>query len=318
LIISVLCNQFISGQPQRFQHITTNDGLSQNSVISITQDSTGFIYFATQDGLNRYDGTNFSLYEEFFIDVTRANFSQLGKIYVDKLNKLWITTLDGQVKRKANASSEFVSVAGIQEASYIFHYSDSQYFVGSFSQGLFELNVEQDSITVSHVIQDMTVNQIVEHEKVLYLATSRGVIKYTPNHSSTFIPDLQKYQVSKLLFHKDKLFISTYGDGVFVSSDMKTISQMKLIPPDLNVQDILIDKEERLWIATYGKGLYLIKDDLVESFYYEAQNEYSINYNDILCIFEDANSNIWFGTDGGGVSFINLAQLAPKMMDSYL
>lgn len=295
-------------QPQSFQHITTNDGLSQNSVISIAQDSFGFIYFATQDGLNRYDGTNFTVFEEFFLDVTRANFSQLGKIYVDKDNSIWITTLEGQLKRKTNEVNTFQIIPGIQEASCIIQVSDNFYYVGSFSRGLFELSIQEDKIEVNHLLDDITVNLIEAHDDVLFLATSKGVIKYTPNHASILFPSLQEYQINKLLFHDDKLFISTYGNGVFQSDDLKTVKHVPLVPTNLNVQDILIDKRDRLWIATYGDGLYLVKDDVLYTYVYEAQNIYSINYNDILSIYEDANFNIWFGTDGGGVSLINADQ----------
>jgi len=308
LIIISNNNQYVYCQPQSFQHITTNDGLSQNSVISITQDSFGFIYLATQDGLNRYDGTNFSVYEEFFKDTTRPNFSRLGKVYVDKKNSLWITTLDGQLKRKTEEAVDFELISGIQEASYVFHYTEDTYYIGSFSQGLFELTFDNDTVVINQVIKDITVNQIVEHQNVLYLATSKGIIKYTPNHSSILFPELQDFQVSKILFHDNKLVVSTYGHGVFQSDDLKIIYKLNLIPKDLNVQDILFDIEQRLWIATYGKGLFMLKDDILMSYFNEAQNENSINYNDILCIFEDANSNLWFGTDGGGVSFINSGQ----------
>jgi len=55
-----------------FKTLTINDGLSQNSVISIAQDSIGYLWLATQDGLNRYNGSEFKYYDKQFEDITRS------------------------------------------------------------------------------------------------------------------------------------------------------------------------------------------------------------------------------------------------------
>ena len=75
-----------------FNNLTVDNGLSQNSVVSIAQDSIGYLWFATQDGLNKYDGTSFKYYKKQFEDVTRSNYSKLGKVYVDRNNDIWIIT----------------------------------------------------------------------------------------------------------------------------------------------------------------------------------------------------------------------------------
>ena len=67
-----------------FSHLSIEDGLSQNSVLSIAQDSIGYMWFVTQDGLNRYDGRSFKIYSKQFEDITRPTFSRLGKVYIDK------------------------------------------------------------------------------------------------------------------------------------------------------------------------------------------------------------------------------------------
>ena len=69
---------------QSFGQLSVNDGLSQNSVVSVTQDSIGYLWLATQDGLNKYDGNTFQKHEAFFLDVTKPTYSNLGKVYTDR------------------------------------------------------------------------------------------------------------------------------------------------------------------------------------------------------------------------------------------
>src|SRR5690606_25403153 len=82
--------QSISKKQFAFKTLSINDGLSQNSVISIAQDSIGYLWLATQDGLNKYDGKTVTHYNKQFEDITRPTFSKLGKLYIDKQNNLWI------------------------------------------------------------------------------------------------------------------------------------------------------------------------------------------------------------------------------------
>jgi len=81
--------------PIRFHTLSISNGLSQNSVIDIVQDSTGYIWFATQDGLNRYDGHQFKYYEKYFWDYTQPKKILLGSLMVDSHGALWILSDTG-------------------------------------------------------------------------------------------------------------------------------------------------------------------------------------------------------------------------------
>ncbi|MGB5665615.1 MAG: two-component regulator propeller domain-containing protein, partial [Maribacter sp.] len=86
----LLCLQLVKSQNQiSFRQLSVKDGLSQNSAISIAQDSTGYLWIATQDGLNKYDGRAFNIHPFKYLDITKTNYSNLGKIYRDKRGGLW-------------------------------------------------------------------------------------------------------------------------------------------------------------------------------------------------------------------------------------
>ena len=107
LLCLIICPFFSLGQEGldisknqfAFQVLDVDKGLSQNSVVSIAQDSTGFLWFATQEGLNRYDGRGFNYYNKQFEDVTRSTYSRLGKIYAGSDNSFWIVTLSGKLEK---------------------------------------------------------------------------------------------------------------------------------------------------------------------------------------------------------------------------
>ncbi|MGM9735989.1 MAG: two-component regulator propeller domain-containing protein [Candidatus Cryptobacteroides sp.] len=78
-----------------FMHISVNDGLSQNTVLSCCQDKLGQMWFATLDGLNRYDGYDFRIYRNNPEDSTSIASDIIRKVYLDHSGRLWIGTGKG-------------------------------------------------------------------------------------------------------------------------------------------------------------------------------------------------------------------------------
>jgi ligand-binding sensor domain-containing protein len=90
LILNCIVFAGFSQQKLSFRQLSVNDGLSQNSAVSVTQDHEGFLWIATQEGLNRYDGKEFRIYSKKFIDITQETHLQLGKVFADSKNRIWI------------------------------------------------------------------------------------------------------------------------------------------------------------------------------------------------------------------------------------
>src|SRR5688572_16737376 len=79
----------------KFTHLTNRDGLSQSTVQAIVKDKYGFMWFGTQDGLNRYDGYSFKVYRHNPKDSTSLRTSHILTLYVDRQQKLWVGTING-------------------------------------------------------------------------------------------------------------------------------------------------------------------------------------------------------------------------------
>jgi ligand-binding sensor domain-containing protein len=84
-------------QDIRFKHLTNNNGLSQNLVLSITQDQEGYMWFGTKDGLNKYDGYRFIVFQNEPNNQNSISSNYISELFTDKNGKLWIGTEDGIV-----------------------------------------------------------------------------------------------------------------------------------------------------------------------------------------------------------------------------
>ena len=111
LVILVLLSLSITLLPDstqiKFEHISITDGLSQNTVNCILQDSKGFMWFATEDGLNKYDGYDFSIYDSDPDDPGTININYVWTIYEDRFGTLWVGTWGGGLNRFDRANECF-------------------------------------------------------------------------------------------------------------------------------------------------------------------------------------------------------------------
>ncbi|NOY60951.1 MAG: hypothetical protein GXO75_18735, partial [Calditrichaeota bacterium] len=111
LFISIVLLNLLYSQEQdiKFKHITTAQGLSSNIVYDLIQDSRGFMWFATQDGLNRFDGSNFKIFKYNPLDANSIAVNWCQSLYEDKFGKLWIGTLYGGLNLYDPNTEKFVA-----------------------------------------------------------------------------------------------------------------------------------------------------------------------------------------------------------------
>ena len=95
LLIFCTTRGFSQNQSLEFEHIGTAEGLSQINVNCIIQDSRGFMWIGTRDGLNKYDGYKFTVYSHSFQDENTLSNNQISDLVEDRDGNIWIATLDG-------------------------------------------------------------------------------------------------------------------------------------------------------------------------------------------------------------------------------
>lgn len=295
-----------------FRELTVEYGLSQNSVVSISQDSVGYMWFATQDGLNKYNGKQFTHFQYQFEDVTRSTYSKLGKVYIDGDDDVWITSNSGILHKLDKNSQKFVKVSNIENVSAIIQSNSKDHYLGTFGSGLYRVNNQsQDTIQIlkpEH--KHLTVYDFFQYKDKVLSASENGILELKGS-SYEYKKLIKNTNYSAFSAKQDTLFLGSYGKGLFYSIgnnlEFKPFVGFKnaSLPNDLIIQDLLVDSRGKLWIATYGDGAYLVdfKKETVQHFVANKTNPYALHYNDVLCLYEDFTGIVWLGTDGSGLNY---------------
>ncbi|MCK0158560.1 helix-turn-helix domain-containing protein [Cellulophaga sp. F20128] len=302
-------------KPFSFNRLTINDGLSQNSVISIAQDSIGHLWLATQDGLNKYNGKSFTYYDKQFEDITRPTFSKLGKIYVDKEKQLWIISSSGKLERYHLKSDTFLPIKTFNNVSTIFQDSNLNMYVGTYDNGLYRIDAtSKDTLQLFRAKdKEKTVYDFIETNSSLIVVTSSSIFEFDHTHSYNPLRITNRNNANFSTLERDKnntIWLGTFGKGLYYKPENESSFvkyQHDGLPEDLSIQDLLIDKNNRLWIATYGNGAYVVdlQNNTLANYKADKNNPFALQYNDLLCLYEDVTGIIWLGSDGAGANYFD-------------
>uniref|UniRef100_UPI0025887C1F ligand-binding sensor domain-containing protein n=1 Tax=Algoriphagus sp. TaxID=1872435 RepID=UPI0025887C1F len=299
-----------------FRQLSVNDGLSQNSAVSIAQDPKGFLWVATQEGLNRYDGNQFLVYPKKFNDITQESQVILGKVLADKKGRIWIIPDTNIPEFLESRADTFVAVEGIHSANEIFEDQSGRIWFGTLSGQLFLWNEDLQAAENVWINPSKEVVDIGEFADEL-LVTFKDEIALLDQKNfklRSLIKGKSSSPFSKSLVTKQgKLLIGTLKEGLWIANDngenLMPISDFlqlaKLDIDDAMVLDLYQDSKGMIWVATYGNGSFMIDLETrqIQHFTYSKQNPRSLHYNDILCLYEDYTGTIWLGSDGAGLSF---------------
>ena len=131
----------------RFFHLTTADGLSHDIVYAIAQDPQGFLWFGTQDGLNRYDGYTFTVFRHLRSDPWSLVHNTVQALAVDPAGALWVGTAGG-LDRYDRDAGRFVHYPEIFESvTVIYEDREGTIWVGTAGSGLFRYDRQSDRFT---------------------------------------------------------------------------------------------------------------------------------------------------------------------------
>ncbi|MEN8117710.1 MAG: two-component regulator propeller domain-containing protein [Bacteroidota bacterium] len=324
VIIILLANVFCSGHEFNIEYLTAEQGLSQNEVTSIIQDSKGFMWFGTRAGLNRYDGYDFV---HFKSRVNKENYlsnPSIECLYKDNNGNLWIGTKSGglnfydyskekfyHLKQFGNSSIDLsnVQILSINESK------DGQILIGTGSSGLYIIDSNRNS--VKNILADSRVYKIVaDKDNNVWMGSNNGLLKLDLNSYKTEEINLGKYiGVTDFFFDPDDEHLWIVGwEGGLTKYNLRTGTWKRF---SLNEEDdqfrssqnsthsILIDNKNKIWIGTWGAGVFSFDREKQTFEKIEIRprfkRDFNTGYDIILDIFEDKDKNIWIGVDGGGL-----------------
>lgn len=316
----------------RFNHLSVNDGLSQSTVNAILQDRYGYMWFGTQDGLNRYDGYNFIVYRNDNDDSTTISDNWVWAMLEDTRGDLWVGTYNGGLNRFDRNRNVFENYRYIQvevtnvnanNVSCIAEDKSGTIWAGTWGMGIFYFNRGLKKLiqpapdsNITNTLSNPNVRcMTVSQNGLLWIGTWDGLNVYNPitqqfihyKHDKNNPKSISGDRiVSVFEDKKGNIWISTYAEGLN-RFDSKKNEFIRYNLESNNVGQIAEDKEENLWIATRGDGLILLnenagKHSVIRS---NSRNNYGLSDESVYSIFSDRLGGIWIGTSGDGINYYN-------------
>lgn len=329
----------LSAQPSLITHLGVEQGLSNNQVMSITQDKDGFLWIATEEGLNKFDGLRFT---RFFKHNHQISGNELNYVLADpKEPVIWIATQrDGlnayhyakdslsvfqhlDDDENSLATNDVTSITpsadgnlwlstyhrGVEyfdKSNKIFTHYNTSTLTGLPSDNVWTVLDDQDGhLFIGHVSDGLSV-----------LTLGSNLVKnYRHNPADPeSIPGNEVRRVYKdshqnIWVGTDRgLVLFNTEKEIFIRPDESLES-----PLNAAIFDIRQTEDNKLWITTELNGVYVL--DLRQHFFTSSSllgmqhytvgyNKYSLSNPTVRCVFQDSFNNIWLGTYGGGINFI--------------
>ena len=319
-----------------FKRIGTKEGLSSSDVLCMLQDSRGFVWIGTENGLNRYDGHQFRRFFNDPSDSLSLSNNYVTSIIEDTKGRIWVATWGGglnyfdrelnQFKQSSynpnnpkSISSNFISrIVEDKTGKLWLATSAGVTVINAETQNYTRLVHQPDDATT---LSDNNVTSVYsDSQGTIWVGTDNGDLNRFDGSDSTFIhyPIKQESNRSNLgnkivpIFEDSqrRLWVGTAFDGLFLI-DQKTgkfQSFKDLTASDRlaksNIQCIGEDDNTNLWIGTENEGLYLFSQDLKKTTHFLSDeiDDKSISSSSVTAVLKDATGNMWVGLFSGGIN----------------
>jgi len=276
----LFCNAVAQIPNVTFNYLSITNGLSQNTVFSVLQDKHGFMWFATHDGLNKYDGYNFEIYKADKHNSNSLSGNIVYAIIQSSDGLIWAGTNGGGVSVYNMYINKFTRYTYSDTAAHglnsnvirsLFEDKQGDIWIGTDNSGL-NLLYRKTNKMISFKASDVTNN--------------------LPNNKINFI----RQQNDSLIW------ICTNNGMAIINKSTLQVSNLFLSPPagiQPEVYNVLFDNGFA-WIGTkWGLIKYNLKTKRIQLFTHSESDEYSLSHNTITGLLNENNTYLWVGTSDG-------------------
>lgn len=329
------CTDFMYSQQSSvgldFNILSTTDGFPTNEIQKVYQDREGFMWFATRNGLCRYDGYQITVYSSNHLKSPVLTSNNIYCLADDDQGNLWVGTYNGMNRfDKRSGTFEPVEIRNTSNkvVSCILVTQNNEVWIG-LDDGLFRYDPRENTFT-HHSLQrigDITitgsVKSIIEDTSgEIWIGTwNSGLYRYSPSKNIFYAyPQLNQRNSAHAIYEdgRKNIWIGTWGEGLHLLENPRDMGNLRLKtyrhdtndPESLSdnlVYDICEDiHTNTLWIGTRS-GLSMLEYDNPSGFinWSTTHKTNKLPSNEVNSIIRDNKENIWIGTIGGGVLFIN-------------
>ncbi|MCQ2209504.1 MAG: response regulator [Paludibacteraceae bacterium] len=316
LLISIYA--VYAGEVATFYRYSSKDGLSCNYVHDIVQDKDGFLWIATEYGLNRFDGVHFRNY--FVEDCPSLERNQLMHLYCTSKGNLVVGGNNGVLISYDEKTDSFKNLIPDDfKTSYYkgitsFYTDDTQCDWVTTTNGIYYYNEQKGKYDKYPYLTDSTLSffssGMMKDAFGRYLCgTYTGLLVYDEkgNHIKEYDDCLSVGMMisSIITVEKNKYLVASFVGGLWLitEEDNGNIKKAELLEaPFINVNSVIKDSKNNFWFGAAGSGLWKATYD--GKFHYqkiEPQNIKSEELKKIHCLYEDRNGDIWIGTQNAGL-----------------
>jgi sensor histidine kinase/response regulator len=321
-----------------FKNITIEDGLSQSTVETIYQDSKGYIWIGTNDGLDRYNGYEFKHYKHDKYDKNSIANNYIVDIIEDKNGYIWVSTIGG-LSRINPDKDEIKNYYSKEDSGNLSNSNLWQILctkdnrlIASTIDGLNVYDKNKDKFTrILYKEGELPSQYIYSLEEDInghiWVGTDNGLVELDKDLNivksyQDAIEDSDVYNVYD--DSKGNIWVCTLDNGLFkINLDDNSVenyknNNSKISIPSNNVRDIISDSEGKLWIAT-DKGLCTFDYEREEFITYNKKSYQSNSLIDdeIFCLLKDSSGLIWIGTYSGISRFNPNSNFTHFKLDPY-
>lgn len=335
LFITIALNLDLGAQSIPFNRLTTQDGLSNNYVYDLLQDQLGFLWFATDDGLNRFDGYEFKVFRNDPNDKNSISDNSIWTITEDRTGKLWIGTKNGFVNCYDPVLDKFThwqiksNITKENPITTIYIDSKDSIWIGTYRSGIYKINPTTGQTTHwDHNADDPTtlsnnyISSIVEDGSGdIWIGTFNGLNKFNPNISTTEFKHYVKskntkncltdnliWAITQSKIDKNVLWLGTANGLTTLDTKSETFTQIEIPNPDdlqfgTSTAFVLEDNEDDekiIWTNSYaGLIRYNIAKNIFKRFVNDKDDPNSIVGSQINNLLKDRSGVLWIATHNG-------------------
>lgn len=310
---------------QTYKYIGVEDGLSNRRVCYIQKDKTGYMWFLTHEGVDRYNGKEFKQYK--LIDNGRElnSLLNLNWLYLDNNNDLWEIGKKGKIFRYNPLRDEFTLEYKLPEeeikdrpapVSYSFIDRNNIIWLCNHSKIFLYNTRSKETVVIENKINEGITNIAQIDSTHFFIGTEQGIHHARLKDNALHLLPCHKLDdidipINELYFHKPsrKLFIGTFERGIFVyDMNIKQSSQPKMSLTDVSITRIKPFNDHELLIATDGAGVYKLNVNTYETTPYIVANfnrHNEMNGNSITDLYIDTEQRIWLANYPIGITVRN-------------
>jgi signal transduction histidine kinase/DNA-binding response OmpR family regulator/ligand-binding sensor domain-containing protein len=304
-----------------FRHLNVENGLSSRRVFQIKQDTTGFMWFFTYAGIDRYDGTEMRHYELEGLESTPKNLLFLTKLLLDRNKNVWVVTTNGLIFRYDKIQDKFILEVNLHS-----HMTDRLVSINSAKfdradklwlcaiNGLYCFDLPRNQLDFISGFGGESVAAIDYDTDYLYVGTQKNVYRLERNSDGilSIQPLISKtfdIGVESLLYHGKKLYVGTFANSAFVVDlSNQNICHLDSIIPNIPIRTIKPTGNNEILIGADGAGFYSIDkrtDRLISKYVSDEDIPTALKGNTVCDIFVDRRNYIWVATTTNGISIFD-------------